>query len=87
MKIIGKKIPVLKDNEYQGPRMSSDALMKRLRNVVENELTEKQQEVFEAYYFLNRDIPTIAQDLGINKSSVSRCLHRAINRVRKCLKY
>lgn len=67
--------------------MSSEALMKRLRNVVENELTEKQQEVFEAYYFRNQDIPTIAQGLGLNKSSVSRCLHRAINRVRKCLKY
>lgn len=67
--------------------MSSEALMKRLRNVVENELTDHQIEVFEAYYFQNKNIPTIAQELGINKSSVSRCLHSAINRVRKCLKY
>ena len=87
MNIIRKKIPVLSGNEYQGPRMSSEALMKRLRNVVENELTDHQREIFESYYFQDKDIPTIAQELGRNKSSVSRCLHRAINQVRTCLKY
>lgn len=67
--------------------MSNEALMKRLRNVVDHELSEKQKDIFEAYYFQNKDIPTIASEYGVNKSSVSRCLHRAINRVRKCLKY
>lgn len=87
MKAIKYRIPIFRGNEYQGPRMSGESMMKRLRKVAENELTDHQREIFERYYFQNEDIPAIAQELGLNKSSVSRCLHRAINRVRKCLKY
>ena len=71
----------------EGPRLPPAVQMQRLRRVIEQELTQKQREVLLAYYFQDKDIPTIARERGIQKSSVSRCLHRAEKKVRLCLKY
>lgn len=73
--------------DYQGPRLPPEVQMKRVLAVIDNELTEKQQVVFRAYYLEEKTIPKIAQELGVNKSSVFRCLQRAEKRVRMCLKY
>lgn len=82
------KLTVFNETDpYQGPRMSGDALMRRLQKVVDHELTPTQREIFAAYFYNEKTIPQIACERGVNKSSVSRALHRAINRVRKCLKY
>lgn len=67
--------------------MPPEAQMKRVLAVIENELTEKQQEVIRAYYLEGKSIPEIADERGINKSSASRCLRRAEKKVRLCLKY
>ena len=72
---------------YEGPRLPPQTQMKRLRRVIEEELTQKQREIILAYYFQDMTIPEIAQARGVHKSSVSRCLHRAEKRVRLCLKY
>ena len=72
---------------YEGPRLPPQVQMQRLRRVIERELTPKQWETLIAYYFQDKDIPTIARERGIHKSSVCRCLKRAENRVRLCLKY
>ena len=61
--------------------------MERIRRVIEQELTQKQREVIIAYYFQDKSIPQIAEERGIHKSSVCRCLQRAEARVRRCLKY
>lgn len=61
--------------------------MQRVLNVIENELTQKQQEVIIDYYLNEKTIPQIAAERGIHKSSVCRCLQRAEARVRRCLKY
>ena len=73
--------------DYQGPRLPPEVQMKRILAVIDNELTEKQQVVFRAYYLEQKNTTKIAQELGIHKSSVSRCLQRAEKRVRMCLKY
>lgn len=72
---------------YQGPRLPQGVQMKRLRRVIERELTARQREVLLAYYFQDLNIPQIAEKRGIHKSSVSRCLKRAEDRVRRCLRY
>lgn len=61
--------------------------IRRLRQVIEEELTQKQKEIILAYYFQDKNIPQIAAERGINKSSVCRCLHRAEARIRLCLRY
>ena len=73
--------------DYQGPRLPPETQMKRVLAVIENELTETQQEVIRAYYFEEKNIPEIAAERGVHKSSVCRCLQRAEKKVRLCLKY
>jgi RNA polymerase sigma factor (sigma-70 family) len=61
--------------------------LKRIRNVIEGELTAPQREILLAYYFAQQTIPQIAKDRGVNKSTVCRTLHRAEDKLRKYLRY
>ncbi len=74
-------------DDYEGPRLPPRQQMERLRKVIERELTPKQRQVMIAYYFQDKSVPEIAAERGIHKSSVWRCLRRAENRVRLCLRY
>jgi RNA polymerase sigma factor (sigma-70 family) len=72
---------------YQGPRLPRDVQLKRVQRVVREELTELQRETLLAYYFQEKSITEIAQDRGVNKSTVCRTLHRAEKKLRRYLKY
>ena len=72
---------------YEGPRLPRQVQLKRLRRVIESELTDVQREILVAYYFQNKTMEKIAQERGICRSSVCRTLHRAEERVRRCLRY
>lgn len=74
-------------SDYQGPRLPPRVQLERVLKVIENELTEKQQEIIRAYYFEDKTIPQIAAERGIQKSSVSRCLKRAEKKIMLLLKY
>ena len=67
--------------------MSREMAMERIRRVIREELTELQREVLIAYYFQEISIPQIARSRGVNKSTVSRTLHRAEDKLRRYLKY
>ena len=70
-----------------GPRMTPAMAKRRLCNVLENELTEKQRQVVIGYYLENKNIVELAAEYGVNKSTVWRTLKRGENRWRRCLKY
>lgn len=70
-----------------GLRLPPEIQIKRVKRVIANELTEVQREVLTAYYFEQKNIPTIAAERGVNKSTVCRTLHRAEAVIRRCLKY
>ena len=72
---------------YEGPRLPREVQMKRVNRVIREELTEKQREVLLAYYIRNQTIPKIAEERGVNKSTVSRTLHRAEKKLRRYLRY
>lgn len=72
---------------YLGPRLPRKVQLQRVRRVIEEELTPIQRQVLIAYYFQQMTIPQIAQDRGVYKSTVSRTLHRAENKLRRYLKY
>lgn len=72
---------------YLGPRLPKDVQLKRVRQVIAEELTELQRETLTAYYFQELNITQIAKARGVNKSTVCRTLHRAEARLRKFLKY
>ena len=72
---------------YEGPRLPRQVQIKRVQRVIREELTENQREILLAYYMENLTIPQIADLRGVNKSTVSRTLHRAEGKLRRYLRY
>lgn len=72
---------------YAGPRLPKEVQMKRVQRVIREELTANQREILLAYYIQDLSIPQIAEERGVNKSTVSRTLHRAEEKLRRYLRY
>ena len=72
---------------YEGPRLPRQLQIKRVQRVIREELTPIQREVLLAYYIQEQTIPQIAENRGVNKSTVSRTLHRAEEKLRRYLRY
>ena len=72
---------------YQGIRLPKEVQLKRVQRVIREELTPLQREALLAYYFQEQTITQIAQERGVNKSTVCRTLHRAEEKLRRYLKY
>ena len=72
---------------YMGPRLPREMQLKRVQRVIAEELTPLQREILTAYYFQEMTIVQIADERGVNKSSVCRVLKRAEDRLRRFLKY
>ena len=72
---------------YFGPRLPRELQLKRIKRVIEHELTPLQRETLTAYYFSGKNICAIAEERGVNKSTVCRTLRRAEARLRRCLRY
>lgn len=70
-----------------GPRLPREMQIKRVQRVIAEELTPLQREILTAYYFQEMTVTQIAEERGVNKSSVCRVLKRAENRLRRFLKY
>ena len=72
---------------YQGIRLPREVQLKRVQRVIREELTPLQREALIAYYFQEQTITQIAEERGVNKSTVCRTLHRAEEKLRRFLKY
>ena len=72
---------------YQGIRLPREVQLKRIQRVIQEELTPLQREALIAYYFQEQTISQIAEERGVNKSTVCRTLHRAEEKLRRYLKY
>lgn len=72
---------------YQGLRLPREVQLRRVKRVIENELSPLQRETLMAYYFQRETIPQIALRRGVNKSSVCRTLQRAERKLQQYLKY
>lgn len=71
-------IPFEFDSEFQ---------RKRMLHVLENTLTDTQRCLIKEYYFAGKSICQIAEERGVNRASVWRCLRRAEDRMRRYLCY
>lgn len=72
---------------YKGIRLPKQVQLQRVQRVMEEELTELQRQTLTDYYFREMTIPQIAAERGVNKSTVSRTLHRAETKLRRYLRY
>ena len=72
---------------YLGPRLPRQIQLKRVQQVIQEELTQLQRETLTAYYFQELTIPQIAQARGVNKSTVSRTLRAAERKLQRYLRY
>ena len=72
---------------YLGPRLSREAQLRRIRHVMDAELTEAQRQALEGYYLQKKNIPQLARECGVNKSTICRTLQRAERRLRRFLRY
>lgn len=61
--------------------------IRRMKAVIREELTELQRYTILAYYFDNKTLLQIAEERGVNKSTVCRTLKRAENKLRRFLRY
>lgn len=72
---------------YLGKRLPRNVQLKRVRQVIRSELTEIERETLTAYYFQEMKVDEIAAMRGVNKSTVSRTLRRAEEKLQKYLRY
>lgn len=72
---------------YSDVRIPPDAQLRRVRHVMDNELTELQRDLLIAIYFEGKSQSEIAKERGVCRSTVSRTLHRAEDRLRRYLRY
>ncbi len=79
-----KNIPYKDDSTFTLP---PSIQRERMLRVIREELTENQRSVLVDYYFRELTIPEIAKNMGVNKSTVCRTLHRAENRVKRFMRY
>ena len=70
------------DNQEQMER-----LLRNLRKARVQELTPRQQQMLSMRFEQNMSGAEIARELGMNRSTVSRTLRRAQERLRRCLQY
>lgn len=64
-----------------------DRLRRNLRRAREQELTKRQREMVALYYDQGMTMPQIAERLGVSRSTVSRTLRRARDRLYRFLRY
>ena len=73
--------------EYSDIRLPREVQLRRIRKVIDNELTPTQRDVVLEIYFGQKTQTQVAQERGVCRSTVCRTLHRAENRLRRCLRY
>ena len=79
----GRPIIDIPRNKFFPPEVQ----LQRLRAVVEGELTDRQREIFEGYYYEGKTMQELSELYGVQKSSIHKVLYRAIRRIERCLKY
>lgn len=68
---------------FQGQtnRREREEYRRFLYRAIKTQLTHRQTQVMLLYYFEGKNITEIAQELGLNKSTVSRTLRCSLNRL------
>lgn len=82
-----KSIAALIGEGESGNAEKRRLMLKIMRSVIENELSARQRQTVTLYYFQNMNIPEIAAELGVNRSTVSRTISRGRRNIMEKMKY
>lgn len=82
-----KRISAVIGDTAESNGVQHKLMLKVMRSVVENELSERQRQMITLYYFQKVNIPEIARMLGVNRSTVSRTISRGRRNIMEKLKY
>ena len=61
---------------YMGPRLDRATQLRRLKNVIEGELTPCQRRVVEGIYFRKCTVTSLAEELGVSRTTLWRMAKR-----------
>lgn len=76
-----------RSEKFAALKLNREGQSRRVRQILQEELTELQRYTLVAYYFQRMTIPAIARERGVSNSTVCRTLHRAEEKVKRFLKY
>lgn len=76
-----------KHSSYDDNRSRLERLTRQLPQALKQELTDRQMQVLTMYYFEGKKMELIAEELQVNVSTVSRTLHRAVQRLFRALRH
>ena len=74
-------------DEAEDNRQQIQRLLRNLPLAVEQELTDRQRKILRMRFSRNMTVTAIAQELGLNKSTVSRTLSRCTEKLYRSLRY
>ena len=74
-------------SEFSDTRLPRNVQLRRLRSVIERELTPIQREILCAVYYEGKTQRQVARERGVSGSTVCRTLHRAERRLQRFLRY
>lgn len=87
MRLYSHSYKLYLDSLYYDNTNKRNELFFVLKKALSNELTKKQQDVLKLYFYDNLKQTEIADILQIDKSGVSRHLHKAIKKLKHFLEY
>lgn len=76
-----------KQENQEDNRPRIERLLRNLPLAMEEELTPRQRQIMRMRYSRNMSVTRIAQELGINKATVSRTLSRSTWKLYRSLRY
>ena len=68
-------------------RLQIERLLRNLHMAVEQDLTDRQRQILRMRYSQSMTVSSIARELGINKSTVSRTLSNSTMKLYRSLRY
>lgn len=87
LEVFGDRLPVRSIYDGETNAKQIEIMKSALFKAINTELTERQRFILTEYYFGNRTMTDIAFELGITKSTVSRHVSRAKERLKTSLRY
>lgn len=81
--LIAQRLRILRETE----RHCTDEAARQLLHRRILDLRPRQQQLLHMFYYDGKSVSAIARELSVNKSTVTRTLQRAQDRLRKSLRY